>query len=1031
MPDKESVRAGPLRLVLAALTVALASPASAQSTASLAGTVVDAQTLQPLADVVVTATSPALQGEQAAITEASGHYLLSRLPPGTYTLRFHGAGHQPQVREGVVLRLEQTVRFNVQLLPEGLETTLELAGEAPTLDVGSHTRGLSVTHEALQLLPLVAPAGRSGAARSFESLADLAPEAWADPYGTSVAGSSSPENLYVVDGLPVNSPALGTLGTLLNVDLVSEARVLTAGFLPEYGRSTGGVISVVTKSGSNRFHGSLFSTFSPGALTASAKGVSQPLGTLVGRNELQYLADVGVELGGPIIEDRLWFQVAVVPSLIRYDVERQFRARQLDESGQPVRDEEGAIVTVPLEGTDQQWMARQRAVQYLAKLTGRWSDEHSAMLSILGTPSASGGDRELAINGSGVPEVGVAGRLEAQAARRQRGALDLVLGESSAFLSRRVLVDVTVGWHTEASSRRAGDGSRAGDTSGLASVSRVELQRTRSLPELEPELNLEACGPAGSAEALARCPLRNYALGSPGDLSEIDLERLNARAVSTVLFEAQGHHILKAGVDAEWLRMQSLRGVAGGRTLRESADGSYFQEDRFGTLSGPDTPFFQKAQQAFSRSRAVGLFLQDAWSPWDGLTVELGGRHDAQALFGGGRKALVLGHQWSPRLGLVADPTRKGRSRLFASLSRYHEALPLDMADRLFAGESSLHSRISARDCVGLPTAPVCPEDAPRLILRPVRDASRRWLVQGSGETYADPSIQSQSVLEVSAGAEYEPWPRARVGLTYVHRELDRVLEDMSRNDGVSYFIGNPGFGLARDFPEGSRRYDGVTALFSRDFSGGWLAQLSYTYSRLRGNYEGLFRADNNQLDPNITAAFDVESLLVNGDGVLPADRRHRLKAFAARSFTWGPVGLDLGLAYRTSSGPPFSYLGAHPILGNNFTFILPRGSAGRLPWTHQVDVRLAARWSMGSGVLGSVGVDIFNLFNFQEATAYDQTYTQTAVEPIPGGTAADLAELKDVDGKPLAPEALNPRFGQPTAYQSPRSVRLALRLSF
>jgi hypothetical protein len=1020
-----------LLLVLATLGVLLARPASAQGEASLVGTVVDAQQQLPLVDVVVTATSPALQGEQVAVTDAAGHYLLSRLPPGTYAVRFDGAGHQPQVRAEVVLRLEQTVRLNVMLLPEGLETTLEVVGQAPTLDVGSHTQGISVTQEALQLLPVVVPAGRAGAARSFESLADLAPDAWADTYGTSVAGASSPENLYVVDGLPVNSPALGTLGTLLNVDLVAEARVLTAGFQPEYGRSTGGVVSVVTKSGSNEFHGSLFSTLSPGALTASAKGVSQPLGTLVGRSELRYLADVGVELGGPILKDRLWFQVALVPSLIRYDVQRQFRARELDESGQPVRNEEGAIVTVPLEGTEQQWMARQRAVQYLAKLTGRLSDEHSATLSILGTPSASGGARELAINSAGSPEVGVAGRLVAQAARRERGSLDMVLRESSAFLSRHLLVDVSLGWHTEASYRRAGDGSRAGDTEGLASVSRVELQRTRSLPELEPELNLEACGPAGSPEALARCPLRNYALGSPGDLGEVDLERLSARGVSTLLFQAAGRHLLKAGVDAEWMRMQSLRAVAGGRTLRESADGSYFEEARFGTLAGPDMPFLQQVQQAFSRSRAVGLFLQDAWSPLDGLTLELGGRHDVQVLYGGGRKGLVLDNQWSPRLGIVADPTRKGRSRLFASLSRYYEAVPLDMADRSFAGESSLQSRIRTSDCKGLPAELVCPEDAPRLVQRPARDANRRWLVMGAGQTYVDPAVQPQSVLEVSAGAEYEPWPRARLGVTYVHREVERVLEDMSRNDGVSYFIGNPGFGLARDFPQGKRRYDGVTALFSRDFSEGWLAQLSYTYSRLRGNYEGLFRSDNGQLDPNITAAFDLESLLLNGDGMLPGDRRHRLKAFAARSFQWGPVGLDAGVAYRSSSGPPFSYLGAHPLFGNGFTFILPRGSAGRLPWTHQVDLRLAGRWKMGSGVSASLGVDVFNLFNFQKPTAFDQTYTTTPVEPIPGGSAGDLAELKDVNGEPVSPEALNPRFGQPIAYQAPRSVRLGLRLSF
>src|SRR6185295_7603875 len=107
----------------------------------------------------------------------------------------------------------------------------------------------------------------------FESVAEVAPGAHNDDFGVSINGTTSPENAYVIDGLSVNNPAYGIVGTPLSVDFVKEVSVITGGYMPEYGRSTGGVLNVVTKSGGNEFHGSAFVNFSPGSIEGERKKV--------------------------------------------------------------------------------------------------------------------------------------------------------------------------------------------------------------------------------------------------------------------------------------------------------------------------------------------------------------------------------------------------------------------------------------------------------------------------------------------------------------------------------------------------------------------------------------------------------------------------------------------------------------------------------------------------------------------------------------------------------------------------------------
>jgi len=216
------------------------------------------------------------------------------------------------------------------------------------------------------------------------------------------------------------------------------------------------------------------------------------------------------------------------------------------------------------------------------------------------------------------------------------------------------------------------------------------------------------------------------------------------------------------------------------------------------------------------------------------------------------------------------------------------------------------------------------------------------------------------------------------------------------------------------------------------------MAQASYTYSRVLGNYAGLASANNGQLDPNITSAFDLIDLLPNQEGILPADHRHQVKVFAAKEFPLtGNLGINLGVTYQGTSGGAVSYLGSQLLYGAGEAFVLPRGSGGRLPWQHTFDAHLGVDYRISKDSTASLTVDTFNLFNAQSIAGVDQEYTNDDVLPIkvasnnltPDQIRTELSNLHNVDNGALA--SPNPNFKNATAYQAERSVRFGVRVTF
>lgn len=1024
-------------------------------TGTLSGVVRDAATQKPVADVVVTVTSPALQGEEMAVTGPNGDFRIMRLPPGEYTVRMDREQYKPYARSGIRVRSDVTLRLDTQILPEGLGEDIVVVARRPTVDVGSATTGTSLDAEFTRRIPVARPNAKGGSTRDIESVAASAPQAAGDTYGTSINGSTSPENNYVVDGMTVNDAGYGTLGLSLSTEFVKELNVITGGFLPEYGKSTGGVISAVTKSGSNEFRGGYWAFISPGAMVGPNKEIKREASTIDTQATISDVYDFGVDIGGPIIKDDLWFYFGVGYSSVNWDYTRKLRRTVLGDDLTPIVDDDGFTRTEVLPGTEQEFGASSRMLQIFTKLTWRANEDNRVNLSFVGTPRWSGGDGDFAIDSrDGGPEVGsILGPFDALATQRDTGAWGVNLKWNSDLVPNKLLLDTTVGWHHQTGGILPSDGSAVGSLNGLSGVPSVLWRRTpnadgtrlfHEITEFEQIPDPTLCAvPAGAPAGTQLCPLTNYLSGGPGFIDVEKMHRIGAKATLTWLAEAAGQHVVKVGAEVDYMSFNHNRGYSGRTAFREGLAGTSFTELRqYGYLTGPDEFVILDSLDISTSSWSVGGFLQDSWTITDGLTLNIGGRWDAQFLYGGDDQLFMsLPYQFAPRVGAIWDPTTKGRSKIFTNFALYYENVPLGIANRAGSGEPQIASVHAASVCnpsteEGLEG---CRDGEGRLVVNGPSSPDQQWILTGGGKTPVDPDLEAQSSWEFVLGGELDLGELSddlrdlRSGLVYTKRWMNNVIEDMSRDEAYTYFVGNPGKGIASDFPEATRDYDAFTLYFMKDFSRHWMMQASYTLSWLKGNYAGLFRPETGQLDPNINSDFDLKSLTVNRDGYLPGDSRHQIKLFTAYEFVINECNLiQAGVAVRAASGGPTDYLGSHPLYGSDEVFILPRGSGERLPWFASIDLNVGYTFKPSERVSFTFTADIFNLFNFQAPVARNDRYTNADVDPLIDGTKDDLANVQYTDGSgALAETDINPNFGKVTAYQQPRTFRLGVRGTF
>jgi outer membrane receptor protein involved in Fe transport len=1036
-----------------ALAATLAAYAAAVSTAHaqtgdsvIQGRVIAADTSTPITEAIVTVRSPALQGDQTVLTDSSGFYRVPNLPPGVYLVHIDKEAHSSFEQGRIQLRASTTLRVDGALVPENVKgEELYLVADAPTIDVGSSSVSTTISNEMTKRVPLSRPGGKGGAVRSFEGIAQAAPEAKADLYGTSVAGATSPENRYIIDGLVVNNTAYGIGSTPLSAEFVHEVNVVTGGYLPEYGRATGGILNVVTKTGSNELSGNAWWNVTPGFLEGSRKTiVREGITVNYEQPQVSLISDLGADVGGPLIRDKLWFYLGADLATANWDVKRNLYQATLDPMGMPLKDTSGKIITQLVPGSLLEHDAQSRSAQVLGKLTFSPTRTHALTFTTVAAPYRSGNKKAYGIDptsGRPDPLPEAIGEFNALALNYQNDAFDNMIKWTASSLGRRFIVDTTFGWHHENFEELPADGSTPGASTGLASQSGVRYRRNdpglHSIRDFPGERVPDGACVEPNPMAAAACPVLNYSSDSAGFIRQSTLDRYQLRSMLTVVGNALGHHVIKAGVELEMVTYNISKAYAGANLYRENTRGTSFADYRnFGYLVGPDDAVLLAKHTTDTKGYTLGGFVQNSWSVLDKVTVNAGLRYDAQFLYNTFDKlGLALPNQWSPRLGFIFDPTQAGRSRIYGSYARYFQNVPLDMADRALSGEPQIVSSRSKAVCD--PTDPVqarttCRDNANLNVVGTPEDPNQKYGILSGGTVPVDPDIKAPSVDEVVLGVEYEV-VQSRLGLAYTRRRLNEIIEDMSRDEANTYFLGNPGRGIARDFPTPVRDYDAFTLSFSRSFQDTWLAQASYTLSWLRGNYSGLFRPESEQLDPNITSDFDLISILPNRDGPLPGDRRHQVKLFGAKDWPLGPHHLLTGIGWRSTSGAPTNYLGSHPVYGPDEVFILERGAGQRLPWNHSLDVRLGYTFSFTQHYNLTAVLDVFNLLNFQADVLRDERYTNSDVLPVAG--SKDESRINGAGtfegGTFNAATEKNPSFGGPLRTQDPLVVQLGVRATF
>jgi TonB dependent receptor/Carboxypeptidase regulatory-like domain/TonB-dependent Receptor Plug Domain len=1054
-----------------AASVVLATPALAQTTGGLSGQIIDANTQKPVADAVVIAQSPSLQGEQTAVTDATGSFEITLLPSGVYSLTVQREGYNAFSQQGLTIRVDRTIKVKLQLVPDTVQATgIEIVAQRPVIAVTSAAQGGTISKEQMNLIPY----GRN--ARNFEAVATSIPGVKGDQYGFSVGGSGSPESNYVIDGVNVTDPAFGTQGSTLIQDFIQEVDIKTGGYQAEYGRSTGGIINVVTKSGGNDFHGSVFANYSPFEASRNSVGVQ----AIAEKDSQRYNLDFGGELGGPIIKDKLWFFAGFAPQFISINRDRIIQALTDDGTGNAVKVNGSPVLhQIGLNHYTNTFTT----YQFTTKLTYLLNENHTLALAVFGNPGKSTG----AQGGTANALLGNEGSFLYDTVS---GSEDVSLRYQGKLLNRTMLVEASVGFHHQigAGPNRQNAGGLAGNINnvGVGNFSAADMRdmpgiswrQTHNLldpafadgtqPASQTAANLGAC--AVQPDNFNPCPVFRYRTGGVGFEANSTLNRIGGVLKLSNFVELLGHHQFKYGIDVARDIYDQSKYYSGGAYFYALSDpGSvtptrFFQFRGYGHASAtnPATPaidnstpgvlrFQDSTENTSTKNTSIAFFAQDTWSILDKLVLDVGVRGEKQLLYADSKSVvpdtagnIISGPSisltnWMPRVGLIYDFTGRGLSKVYASYGRFYEYVPLDLADRAVSAEQQVGVSTNIQACAN-------PHDPRTCAIVPGGGSGgttgRTYAFTGTAAgTAVDPNLQGQYIDEYQGGVQYQLYRDITVGIDYQRKQLGRVIEDMSVDDGNTYFLSNPGEpgkfgyqavtgnGVVVQEPKPVRIYDGVTFSVRKDFSENYLVTASYTYSYFRGNYPGLFKPDTGQLDPNITSEYDLVSLLPNRNGPLPGNTPNSFKVDAAYVYELDSrTTLQFGGNVRADQGGPINYLGAHPVYGAGEAYILPRASAGNLPWTYSINLRAQAAYKLSSDYNLGVSVDVFNVTNQQAVQSVDENYTLDSVKPIVNGTVADLAYLKNTSG---APVTVNPTFNTPTAYQLPLSLRVGAKLSF
>jgi carboxypeptidase family protein len=679
--------------LLVMVALALASTAvwaqTTLTTGSIAGDVVDSNgAIVPGATVKVTGPL----GARTTTTNDQGHYVVDNLVPGNYTLRVEKGNFKATELTDITVLVNKTLTTNVTLQAGQISEVVTVTGGGSAVDQATTAISSNLNDQLFTNLPVQ---------RAVSGLFYLAPGA-TDGLGggrdnPSISGGSALDNLYVADGVNITDSAFGGIGTFsrsygalgtgINTSFVKEVQVKTAGFEPQYGQSQGGIVNIVTQSGSNEYHGAIYGFANPAGLEATRKQADDfPRRNPGGKVLHQEGYDAGVDVGGyvPGARNNLFFFGSFNPT-VRRDLVRGSEANSLNPVDSGLR-----IIRGP------QFALRTRSYNYAAK--GEWliNSNHQVTFSIFGDPSQTNKSsfRGLTIDNTTADSVLDYGTRNI--ALRYNGTWSPTLTFNASF----------------------GMGRTTFDETGFDPITQIADRRGSD------QLNIEA--------VTGHLPSRgNFTAVGLGFFEPTESKTKRADFNLSKIHNMWGQHTLGLGYTFQRGNYTGVRdrsgpkvtipagnGIASGQTANIQLRLRYRTSSTV-TINGVDVPntlplfpvaldngttellpvrlqvirgeFGDTNFSTFSNYHAT--YAQDTWRFNKYITGLFGLRWEQEQLNGspglasGNRVHYTLTDNWAPRLGVTVDPLGHGKSKAYYNYGRFFEYLPLDLAERSLSSE--------------------------------------------------------------------------------------------------------------------------------------------------------------------------------------------------------------------------------------------------------------------------------------------------------------------------------------------------------
>jgi hypothetical protein len=992
-----------------------------ETTGTLRGEVTD-PTGAIIPDATVEISGPALMRPQTMKTDSAGTFTFMTLPPGTYAINVTAQGFVPTKRVNIDLQVGKILRIDFKLEVGGMTQTVEVVSDAAIVDVSQSTVAANVTAASIDRLPK---------GRGFDSLIALAPGARYEGKsgGYQVDGASASENIFIIDGMELTNIKTGALPGSGNVpfEFVQELQVKSSGFMAEYGGAMGGVINVVTKSGSNDFHGDVGMYLRTDAMQArpraslqiDAEDDTKHKYLQNETDDYRYISP-GATIGGPIKRDKVWFFAGMYPELTKYNRKVTF-----------LSNDQTRTFT---EKDRRDYLNGKIDVAPTTKLRG--------YVGYIYSPYRQRGQLP-ARDGSSDPQV----------AWDQRGyrspAASYTFGADYSLTPRLVV-----------SGRGGFNYSNTKDYGVPRGVSVYQNPNTAV---------------AGVPDAWRQA----YTGYTPGygqnalRTKEIK-KRFRTNTDLSYIFNAGGQHTLKTGYEINKLSLDAAQGSWPDGYIRFYWNSTYTgQAARAGEKMKGTYGYIRHylyGESGAASSDNQSLFIQDAWQINRRLTLQLGLRTEREFVpsFASGNNIpsraieFGFGSKLAPRLGAAWDVLGDGKWKVAGSFGLFYDLMKYSMPQGSFGGaiyqmwfyplnnpDPNFYLSKIQRTSDGVAAV------APLKDLELFEWVDWRIPSNDPNDNTIDPDLKPMRRRVWDFSTDYALTPSLVVSARFTHNSVDRIIEDVGTLTaaGEKYYIANPGFGITvapttwgpgfPPTPKAKRNYDALELRADKRFSRGYYFSASYTLSRLWGNYSGLASSDENaRQDPNVSRYFDLPWMSFDShgklvEGRLATDRPNAFKFYGAYDLKSKLGTTTFGPSFAIMSGTPLTTQVA--VISSTPVYVNGRGDLGRTPVYSNTDFLVSHEFAIPAreGMRLKFDLNISNLFN--QSTITDRN--QDLLHPNYGEHLSIVPQenfFKGFDYKKMLADGFadgslttNPLFGLANGYQGPRYLRLGMKFIF